>query len=74
MTEVLRAQPKIDVVYGHNDPTAAARDLAAKKLRREKEMIFAGVDGLGGDAAAQGIAAKAESSSTLRLPHGRIER
>ena len=47
MTEVLRAQPKIDVVYGHNDPMAVGAYLAAKELGREKEMIFVGVDGLG---------------------------
>jgi ribose transport system substrate-binding protein len=50
MTEVLRAQPKIDVVYGHNDPMAVGAYLAAKELGREKEMIFLGVDGLGGEA------------------------
>src|SRR3954454_3228025 len=48
MTEVLRAQPKIDVVYGHNDPMAVGAYLAAKELGREKEIIFVGVDGLGG--------------------------
>jgi ribose transport system substrate-binding protein len=50
MTEVLRAQSKIDVVYGHNDPMAVGAYLAAKELNREKEMIFVGVDGLGGPA------------------------
>src|SRR5262245_21344606 len=50
MTEVLRAHPKIDVVYGHNDPMAVGAYLAAKELGREKEMIFVGVDGLGGPA------------------------
>src|SRR3954471_10523918 len=50
MTEVLRAQPKIDVVYGHNDPMAVGAYLAAKELGREKEIIFVGVDGLGGEA------------------------
>jgi ribose transport system substrate-binding protein len=50
MTEVLRAQPKIDVVYGHNDPMAVGAYLAAKELGREKEMVFIGVDGLGGPA------------------------
>ena len=45
MTEVLRAQPGIDVVYGHNDPMAVGAYLAAKELGREKEMIFVGVDG-----------------------------
>jgi ribose transport system substrate-binding protein len=50
MTELLRVQPKIDVVYGHNDPMAVGAYLAAKELGREKEMIFVGVDGLGGPA------------------------
>jgi ribose transport system substrate-binding protein len=50
MTEILRAQPEIDVVYGHNDPMAIGAYLAAKELGREKEMIFIGVDGLGGPA------------------------
>ena len=48
MTEALRANPKIDVVYAHNDPMAIGAYLAAKDLGREKEMIFVGVDGLGG--------------------------
>jgi len=50
MTEILRAQPEIDVVYGHNDPMAIGAYLAAKDLGRENEMIFVGVDGLGGPA------------------------
>jgi ribose transport system substrate-binding protein len=50
MTEVLRVQPHIDVVYGHNDPMAIGGYLAAKELNREKEMMFIGVDGLGGPA------------------------
>jgi ABC-type sugar transport system substrate-binding protein len=50
MTEVLRVQPHIDVVYAHNDPMAIGAYLAAKELNREKEMIFVGVDGLGGPA------------------------
>jgi ribose transport system substrate-binding protein len=50
MTEVLRVQPHIDAVYGHNDPMAIGGYLAAKELNREKEMVFIGVDGLGGPA------------------------
>ena len=50
MTEVLRVQPKVDVVYGHNDPMAIGAYLAAKELGRDKEMAFVGVDGLGGPA------------------------
>ncbi len=50
MTEVLRAQPKIEVTYGHNDPMAIGAYLAAKELGRDKEIAFVGVDGLGGSA------------------------
>jgi ribose transport system substrate-binding protein len=50
MIEVLRSQPAIDVVYGHNDPMAIGAYLAAKDLGHEKQMIFVGVDGLGGPA------------------------
>lgn len=50
MLEILRAQPEIDVVYGHNDPMAVGAYLAARDLGREKQMIFIGVDGLGGPA------------------------
>jgi ribose transport system substrate-binding protein len=48
MVEALRANPHIDVVYAHNDPMAVGAYLAAHDLGREKEMIFVGVDGLGG--------------------------
>ena len=50
MTEVLRINSEIDVVYGHNDPMAIGGYLAAKELGRAEEMIFIGVDGLGGAA------------------------
>jgi ribose transport system substrate-binding protein len=48
MTEVLRVEPQIDVVYGHNDPMAIGGYLAAKELGRDKATTFVGVDGLGG--------------------------
>ena len=50
MLEILRAEPKIDVVYAHNDPMAIGAYLAAKELGREHEMFFVGIDGLGGPA------------------------
>ncbi|MDX1667737.1 MAG: substrate-binding domain-containing protein [Saprospiraceae bacterium] len=50
MTEILRTQPVIDVVYGHNDPMAMGAYLAARDLGREEEMVFVGIDGLGGPA------------------------
>jgi ribose transport system substrate-binding protein len=47
-TEAMRANSRVDVVYAHNDPMAVGAYLAARELGREKEMIFVGVDGLGG--------------------------
>jgi ribose transport system substrate-binding protein len=48
MLEILRAEPKIDVVYAHNDPMAIGAYLAARELGREHEMFFVGIDALGG--------------------------
>ncbi len=50
MQTVLQAHQKIDVVYAHNDPMAVGCYLAAQEAGREKNMIFVGVDGLGGPA------------------------
>lgn len=48
METILEANPKIDVVYGHNDPMAVGCYLAAEAAGRADEMIFVGIDGLGG--------------------------
>jgi ribose transport system substrate-binding protein len=50
MLEILRAEPKIDAVYAHNDPMAIGAYLAAHELGREHEMFFVGIDALGGPA------------------------
>lgn len=44
MQSLLTRFPKIDAVFGANDPTAIGAELAAKQLGRS-EMIIAGVDG-----------------------------
>ncbi|MFI5729109.1 substrate-binding domain-containing protein [Kribbella sp. NPDC051587] len=46
MDALLKANPKIDVVYAHNDPMAEGAYLAAKSVGREKEMKFIGIDAL----------------------------
>jgi ribose transport system substrate-binding protein len=46
MESALATQPKIDLVYAHNDPGAHGAYLAAKGAGREKEMTFVGIDGL----------------------------
>lgn len=50
METLIQAHPKIDAVYAHNDPMAVGCYLAAREAGREGEMIFVGVDGLGGQA------------------------
>lgn len=48
MEMALAAQPRIDLVYAHNDPMAMGAYLAAKAKGREKEMKFIGIDALPG--------------------------
>lgn len=48
MDSMLRRHPKIDAVYAHNDCIAPGAYQAAKKVGREKEMIFVGIDALPG--------------------------
>ena len=48
MDSMLRRHPKIDAVYAHNDRLAPGAYQAAKKVGREKEMIFVGIDALPG--------------------------
>ncbi|MBI3558403.1 MAG: substrate-binding domain-containing protein [Deltaproteobacteria bacterium] len=46
MESALAVNPKIDLVYAHNDPGAHGAYLAAKAAGREKNIIFVGIDGL----------------------------
>ncbi len=46
MESALSRFPKIDLVYGHNDPAAHGAWLAAKAAEREKDILFVGIDGL----------------------------
>ena len=48
MESALAANPKIDLVYAHNDPMAIGAYLAAKAKGRDGEMKFIGIDGLPG--------------------------
>lgn len=48
MDSMLQRHPKIDAVYAHNDRIAPGAYKAAKKVGREKEMIFVGIDALPG--------------------------
>ncbi len=46
MQQWLSQYPKIDLVYGQNDPMALGAYLAAAAVHREKQMKFIGTDGL----------------------------
>ncbi|WP_394833034.1 substrate-binding domain-containing protein [Pendulispora rubella] len=46
MESALATNPRIDVVYAHNDPGAHGAYLAAKQVGREKQMKFVGIDAL----------------------------
>ena len=48
MDSMLCRHPKIDAVYAHNDRIAPGAYRAAKKVGREKEMLFVGIDALPG--------------------------
>lgn len=48
MDSMLRRHPQINAVYAHNDRIAPGAYKAAKKVGREKEMIFVGIDALPG--------------------------
>lgn len=50
METLLQSTPKIDAVYAHNDPMAVGAYIAAEEVKRQDEMLFVGVDGLGGPA------------------------
>ena len=46
MADALDENPKIDLVYAHNDPMAYGAYLAAKDMEREKGTAFLGIDGI----------------------------
>lgn len=46
MASALKAHPKIDLVYAHNDPMAYGAYLAAKDVGRQSEIKFLGIDGI----------------------------
>jgi ribose transport system substrate-binding protein len=48
MENALQRFEDIHLVYGHNDPMAIGAYLAAKNVKREKDMFFLGIDALKG--------------------------
>jgi ribose transport system substrate-binding protein len=71
MESALARFDKIDAVFGHNDPGAHGAYLAAKAARREKGIIFIGIDALPHEGVAyvqQGIL-----DATFQYPTGGAE-
>jgi len=46
MESALSRFNNIDIVYGHNDPSAHGAYVAAQAVGREKSMVFVGIDSL----------------------------
>jgi ribose transport system substrate-binding protein len=68
MESALATNPKIDLVYGHNDPGAHGAYLAAKATGREKEMLFVGIDALAQEG--QGYVRQGILSASFEYPTG----
>ena len=70
MDAILKAQPRIDVVYAENDPMAEGAYLAARAAGRERQIAFVGIDAL--PIPSGGIRAVAEGrlAATLTYPTG----
>ena len=68
MESALATNPKIDLVYGHNDPGAHGAYLAAKAAGREKEMLFVGIDALPQEG--QGYVRQGILSASFEYPTG----
>jgi ribose transport system substrate-binding protein len=49
MARMLERYPRIDLVYGHNDPMAYGAYLAARDVNRETGIAFLGIDAIPGE-------------------------
>ncbi len=70
MESALTANPKIDLVYAHNDPMAVGAWLAAKAKGREQQMKFIGIDGLPGLDGGRQAVADGKLAATFVYPTG----
>ena len=70
MNSALSTHPKIDAVYGHNDPSAHGAYTAARAegKGREKQIKFIGIDGLPGEG--QRYVKDGVLSATFQYPTG----
>jgi len=68
MESALARFDHIDLVYAHNDPGAYSAYIAAKLARRDKEMLFVGIDALPGEG--QGYVKKGYLAASFEYPTG----
>jgi ribose transport system substrate-binding protein len=69
MIDLLTSQPKIDAVWGVNDPTALGAMLAIRQAKREKQMFVVGVDGSPDAAKAMGEPGSIFAASAAQDPY-----
>jgi ribose transport system substrate-binding protein len=70
MEAALAANPRIDLVYAHNDPMAIGAYLAARAKGRDGEMKFIGIDGLPGLDGGRQAVSDGKLSATFVYPTG----
>lgn len=67
---LLAHNPQIDIVFAHNDRMAAGAYEAALKYGREKDMLFVGIDAIGGGGYGVEQVANGQLDATFIYPTG----
>lgn len=67
---ILVKQPQINLVFAHNDPMASGACEAARGRRRDKDMLFVGVDALSGEGLGVESVADGTLDATFIYPTG----
>ncbi|SFD59937.1 ribose transport system substrate-binding protein [Actinopolyspora alba] len=73
MAAMLKAHPRIDAVYGHNDPMAEGAHLAARAAGRAGGTKFVGIDGLPTPSGGINAVRQGRLSATFVYPTGGAE-
>lgn len=67
---ILRREPRIDLVFAHNDPMAAGARQAAARVGRDTTMKFIGVDALSGEGLGVEMVTAGTLDATFIYPTG----
>jgi ABC-type sugar transport system substrate-binding protein/two-component sensor histidine kinase len=68
--EALVRNPEVDLIYAHNDVMAAAAHRAAVELNRDSELMFLGIDALGGSSGGVNMVREGILDATFLYPTG----